>query len=77
MNEKQIKNIIRNSYLKILQREPDIEGLSYYIDLMKKGEINEEKLEHILRNSDEFVGYKQIESSSSKKLAKPGSDGNS
>ena len=68
MNEKQIKNIIRNSYLKILQREPDIEGLSYYIDLMKKGEINEEKLEHILRNSDEFVGYKQIESSSSKKL---------
>jgi len=51
MNEKQIKNIIRNSYLKILQREPDIEGLSYYIDLMKKGEINEEKLEHILRSS--------------------------
>ena len=45
MNEKQIKDIIHNSYLKILQREPDIEGLSYYLDLMKKGEINEEKLD--------------------------------
>ena len=68
MNEDEIKKIILDSYLKILKREADIDGLNYYLDLMKKGEINQEKLENILTNSDEFIGYKQIEKSLSKKL---------
>jgi glycosyltransferase involved in cell wall biosynthesis len=54
--------------LKILKREPDIEGLKYYLNLMEKNEIDEVKLEEILRGSDEFVGYKQIDKSSFKKL---------
>ena len=68
MDEDEIKKIILDSYLKILKREADIDGLNYYLDLMKKGEINQEKLENILTNSDEFVGYKQIKNSTSKKL---------
>jgi len=68
MDEDEIKKIILDSYLKILKREADIDGLNYYLDLMKKGKINQEKLENILTNSDEFVGYKQIEKSLSKKL---------
>jgi len=59
MNDDEIKCIIRNSYLKILKREADIDGLNYYSDLMKKGELDQEKLENIFINSDEFVGYKQ------------------
>ena len=62
MNDDEIKNIVRQTYLKILKREPDIDGLNYFSDLMNKGELNEEKLENILINSDEFVGYKQKKS---------------
>ena len=32
MNEDEIKKIIDNSYLKILKREPDIDGLNYFTD---------------------------------------------
>ena len=52
MNEKQIEEIINNCYLRILKRKPDTNGLKHYLDLMKKGEINKEKLEQVLRNSD-------------------------
>ena len=59
MNEDEIIKKIQYSYLKILKREADIIGLNYYLDLMKKEELDQEKLEDILINSDEFVGYKQ------------------
>ena len=68
MNDDEIKCIIRNSYLKILKREADIDGLNYYSDLMKKGELDQEKLENIFINSDEFVGYKQKKNLPVKKL---------
>ena len=68
MNEDEIKKIIHDSYVKILKREPDVDGLNYFLDLMKKKEIDQEKLEHILINSDEFVGYKQKKSISPRKL---------
>ena len=59
MNEDEIIKKIQESYLKILKREADIDGLNYFSDLMKKGELDQEKLENIFINSDEFVGYKQ------------------
>ncbi|MDC0450785.1 glycosyltransferase family 2 protein [Nitrosopumilus sp.] len=68
MNEDEIKKIIDNSYLKILKRKADIDGLNYFTDLMNKGELNQEKLENILINSDEFVGYKQKKNLPVKKL---------
>ena len=47
MNETEIKDIIHNCYLKILKRVPDLEGLNYYLELMKSGKINKEKLEQM------------------------------
>ena len=46
--------IIRKCYLEILEREADNEGLNYFLDLMKMGEINEEKLRDHMKNSEEY-----------------------
>ena len=68
MNEAEIKEIIHNCYLEILEREPDPEGLNHYLKLMKDGEIDKNKLEEILKKSDEFVGYKQHKETISEKI---------
>jgi len=48
---------IKKSYLKILKRLPDDEGLNHYLSLLESNEIDENQLEEILKNSDEAAGY--------------------
>ena len=48
------KNIVRNNYLKFLNREPDEEGWNHYVHLMDIKEIDEDKLIELFKNSPEY-----------------------
>ena len=48
-----LKEIIRQHYLKFLNREPDLEGLEYYFIEIKNNRMKISDLEAIFRNSDE------------------------
>ena len=52
--DKDILKQIRDCYYSILNRQPDEEGLNHYFKLIQKNEIDVEKLQNILRNSEEY-----------------------
>ena len=54
MTKEVFEDIIKNCYLKILKRQPDEIGFKHFLDLMKKGEITEEKLIILMKKSDEY-----------------------
>ena len=49
-----IRKLIREQYLKFLDREPDLDDLDYYFNELKNNQINLDDLINILKNSDEF-----------------------
>ena len=49
-----IRKLIREQYLKFLDREPDLDDLDYYFNELKNNQINLDDLISILKNSDEF-----------------------
>ena len=49
-----IRKLIREQYLKFLDREPDLDDLDYYFNELKNNQINLDNLIRILKNSDEF-----------------------
>jgi SAM-dependent methyltransferase len=53
-HSKSFHNIVRSYYLKILQREPDEQGLNFYAQKLKNNEINETSLTKIFKDSYEF-----------------------
>ena len=57
MNIKKLENIIRNAYRKLLNREPDIVGLEYYISLLEKDNLNEFQLHELIKSSPEFLSF--------------------
>ena len=48
-----LKEIIRQHYLKFLNREPDLEGLEHYFLEIKNNRIKISDLETIFQNSEE------------------------
>ena len=60
------KDIVRRAYKKVLERQPDTNGLEYYSNLIKDNRITEEQLFQVLKNSDEYKSkhtYLNIDSS--------------
>lgn len=53
MDENEIKNVVIQGYRNVLKREPDLNGLSNYINEIKKG-LSIERFYHILRTSEEY-----------------------
>jgi len=53
MNEREIKEVVRQNYLKILGREPDKEGLEFYYLQIIEEKIKPEELKKIFENSKE------------------------
>ena len=49
-----IRKLIREQYLKFLDREPDLDDLDYYFNELKNNQINLDNLINIIKNSDEF-----------------------
>ena len=49
-----IRKLIREQYLKFLDREPDLDDLDYYFNELKNNQINLDDLINIIKNSDEF-----------------------
>ena len=41
------QNLLKNYYQKYLGREPDEKGFNHYMELLKKGELNENSLRNI------------------------------
>lgn len=54
-NIDEIKNFVIKGYRQILQREPDNEGLSHYIDTISTGTISKDRFLDILRCSEEYI----------------------
>ena len=48
-----LREVIRQNYLKFLNREPDIEGLEHYFLEIQNNRIKISDLETIFRNSEE------------------------
>jgi ubiquinone/menaquinone biosynthesis C-methylase UbiE len=48
------KEIVKKCYRAILNREPDLDGLNHYINLLENNKINEEELIKIFKNSSEY-----------------------
>ena len=48
------EDIIKNCYLKILNREPDEYGFHHYLNLLLNGKIKIEELEGIFKDSQEY-----------------------
>lgn len=61
MNQSNYRDIVRNYYLKLLNREPDAEGWNNYVRLMETKEIDESKLVEIFKNSIEYKLSNPIE----------------
>ena len=55
INTKEITNL----YLKLLERQPDIEGLNYYRNLLKEGKSIEE-IENLIKKSEEYKSLQKI-----------------
>ncbi len=53
-NIEEIKNCVIEGYRKILSRNPDPNGLSYYIQSIQRGNLTKEKFLETLKNSDEY-----------------------
>ena len=49
-----IRKSIRAQYLKLLDREPDLDDLDYYFTELETHRIELDDLKMILRNSNEF-----------------------
>ena len=47
--------MIKNSYEKLLNREPDKPGLDNYLHLLQNHEINEFQLSELIKSSPEFL----------------------
>lgn len=58
-NDMELKEFIRQHFLKILKREPDVEGLHFYFNKIKNKEIKKEDLSLIFLNSQEFLDSEQ------------------
>ncbi|HSB57701.1 MAG TPA: sulfotransferase [Nitrosopumilaceae archaeon] len=56
-NNSELQQIVRKHYLKILEREPNLSGLKFYVDKIKHGQIRSDQLEKIFMGSEE---YKQL-----------------
>jgi ubiquinone/menaquinone biosynthesis C-methylase UbiE len=54
VNQSNYRDIVRNCYLKFLNREPDDEGWNSYVRQMETKEIDENKLIEIFKNSLEY-----------------------
>ena len=54
MNPSNYRDLVRNCYLKFLNREPDEEGWNSYVHQMETKEIDENKLIEIFENSHEY-----------------------
>ncbi len=52
--EDKLLTVIRNSYLEILLREPDKDGIVSYFNLIKSGKIKLNQLNQILKKSSEY-----------------------
>lgn len=50
----EIKAFIKEVYNKILDRDPDVGGMSHYTNMIKYGAITRDKIIDILKNSDEY-----------------------
>ena len=48
------KKVVDEAYKKILKREPDELGFKHYLNLLTKGEITENELASLMKNSDEY-----------------------
>ena len=55
------ESIIKNCYLKILNREPDEYGFNHYLNLLLNGKIKIEELEGIFKDSQEYKLNKIIQ----------------
>jgi len=53
--DSQLKNWIRQVYLKIFEREPDAEGLKFYINKVQNNEIQIDQIPSIFKKTTEFV----------------------
>lgn len=51
------KEFIRSAYLAILRREPDIQGMGYYLNLIRKG-ISKSLILHQIKKSPEAKKFK-------------------
>ena len=49
-----IREFVTNCYREILIREPDIDGLKYYVGKIQNGEISLEQFPTIMRESKEY-----------------------
>lgn len=58
--------IIRKSYLNLLNREPDENGFNHFLSLLEKKEIDEKKLRLLIQDSDEYKRIKKYENFSKK-----------
>ena len=55
MNTEDLKNIIRQCYQDLLDREPDELGLNYYLKLFNQNKINSKpQLIEFIKNSPEY-----------------------
>ena len=48
------KKVVDEAYKKILKREPDELGFKHFLNLLTKGEITENELASLMKNSDEY-----------------------
>jgi len=56
MNTEDLKNIIRQCYQDLLDREPDELGLNYYLKLFNQNKINSKsQLIELIKNSPEYL----------------------
>ena len=53
--------IIIDAYRNLLGREPDDIGLKYFLDLLERNEIDENKLEMLIKNSQEYKMIHPVE----------------
>jgi len=60
MGDEVLERIIKNCYLRILKRKADDIGLKHYLNLMTKGEITENELVSLMKNSEEYKDIKSM-----------------
>lgn len=54
-NQYELREFIRQHYLRLLEREPDFDGLQYYFLKITNGEIKPEELRLIIEESKEYL----------------------
>jgi FkbM family methyltransferase len=55
MNDLELREVIRQKYITILEREPDHDGLEFYFNKIKNNEISLGSIPGIFKNSPEFL----------------------